>query len=84
MKRTVIAQVSAQIQAAIQAARADDIDGLIRYLDRAVSAYEANPSQVQEPTSRLPALLTLICSTERLCESLGRPCVNVRAVKQRA
>lgn len=62
----VAATVTAHMESAAYAVRNRDIDGVVRYLADAVGLYEAHPSHVHEPTSRLRDLLVFIRSARSL------------------
>jgi hypothetical protein len=81
---SIDALVTAHLQCAVQAVKAQNVDTLVRCLDRVVALYEEHPRQVHETTGHLHTLLTIICLARRVCNAHGRPEDDLRTIEQRA
>lgn len=78
------AYVSAYMQGAHEAVRAQDIERVVECLSTAVAIYEQHPSCVHEPKSQLRDLLVLIRSARSLSNTLKRPENDLLELEERA
>ena len=76
--------VRSDIESAMLAVRARDIEAVVRCLSDAVTLYEAYPTQAQAPTSQLRDLLVFIRSARSLCKTLKRNDDDLRGLEDRA
>lgn len=80
----IAAHVSAQMQGAHAAVRAQDIEAVVDCLSTAVAIYEQHPSCIHEPTSQLRDLLVFIRSARSLSKTLKRDDEDLRELEERA
>lgn len=78
------AYVSAYMQGAHGAVRAQDIETVVDCLSTAVAIYEQHPSCIHEPTSQLLDLLVFIRSTRSSSKTLKRADDDLRELEERA
>ena len=76
--------VTAHLQGAAQAVKAQNIAALVQSLERAVALYEKHPTQVHAPGNHLETLIRLIRLARRVCDAHRRPADDLRAIEAKA